>query len=149
MKKLILTLVTAGMVSLAALSGALANNRADDGFKRNMRDKLPKMTNQAIWAGTLYDWKAVDWYNLIVWAPSRKDAYLLQLETPCPSLRFVDTIGFIPQDSRITSYGASAVVVDRDVCRIGSITKLDDKSLKTWLERAKASHQAERAETAG
>jgi hypothetical protein len=130
------------LAGLFGLGGAFAEEGRDEAFKRNMRDKLPALSGECIWFNTLYDWKAVDWYNLIIWAPSRKYPYHLELETACDALRFVDTIAFTSHDNRLCGYGRDSVIVGHDRCRIGAITKLDDKGLKMWLERAKTAKQA-------
>lgn len=104
-------------------------------------DSLPDTTNQCIFFRTLYDWKPLNNTNLIVWAPSRKHPYHLQLDRPCFGLRFAHSIGFTSRDSRLCGFGGDSVLVESgggmpDRCPIGSITKLTEDSLKALLDQA-------------
>ncbi|MBL8630108.1 MAG: hypothetical protein JNM81_10795 [Rhodospirillaceae bacterium] len=101
-------------------------------------DKATDNGNQCIFFRTLYDWKALNNSNLIVWAPSRKHPYHLQLNRPCFGLRFAHSIGFTSRDSRLCGFGGDSVLVESgggmpDRCPIGSITKLTEESLKALL----------------
>ncbi|MBL8643060.1 MAG: hypothetical protein JNK21_03935 [Rhodospirillaceae bacterium] len=103
--------------------------------------RLPETTNQCIFFRTLYDWKALNNSNLIVWAPTRNHPYHLQLDRPCFGLRFAHSIGFTSRDSRLCGYGGDSVLVESgggrpDRCPIGAITKLTEESLKSLLEQA-------------
>lgn len=103
--------------------------------------KFPDTTNQCIFFRTLYDWRALNNSNLIVWAPSRKHPYHLQLDRPCFGLRFAHSIGFTSRDSRLCGFGGDSVLVESgggrpDRCPIGSITKLTEESLKALLDQA-------------
>lgn len=104
-------------------------------------DKLPQTTNECIFFRTLYDWKALNNSNLIVWAPSKNHPYHIQLDRPCQGLRFAYSIGFTSRDSRLCGFGGDAVLVESgggraDRCPIGGITKLTEESLKSLLAQA-------------
>jgi len=101
-------------------------------------ERMPDTTKQCIFFRTLYDWKPLNRYNLIVWAPSRKYPYHLQLDQPCHNLRFAHTIAFTSRDFRLCAFGGDSVVVHHgggmpERCPIGSITKLDEVSLQALL----------------
>ncbi|GEM_PF-3284661 len=106
--------------------------------------------NQCIFFRTLYDWRALNRTHLIVWAPSRKQAYLLQLDRPCWGLRFTNNLGFYSRDSSLCPYGGDAIIVDDGIgnerCTIGSITKLTDESLKSILDQAPGRRRASQDE---
>jgi len=116
--------------------------------------RLPETTNQCVFFRTLYDWRPLNNTNLIVWAPSRKHPYHIQLDRPCFGLKFAHSIGFTSRDSRLCGFGGDSVLVESgggrpDRCPIGSITKLTEESLKSLLAQAPgrgADKQAESAE---
>ncbi|MDX2223157.1 MAG: DUF6491 family protein [Rhodospirillaceae bacterium] len=103
--------------------------------------KLPDTTNQCVFFRTLYDWRPLNNRSLIVWAPSRKHPYLLELDRPCMGLKFAHSIGFTSRDSRLCGFGGDSVLVrsgggSPDRCPIGSITALTEDGLKSLLAQA-------------
>jgi Family of unknown function (DUF6491) len=100
------------------------------------RDRLPQGTLECVFFRSIYDWRAIDRYNLIIWAPNRSSPYRVQLDRPCDGLRFTDTIAFSSNlDGRLCAFGRDAVVVDHDRCPIGSITKLSQDDLDFLLSQ--------------
>ena len=124
----------------------------DDGYiLEQYPDRLPQQTRQCIFFRTLHDWKPLNRYNLIVWAPSRKHPYHIQLDRPCQNLRFAHTIGFTSNDGRLCSYGGDSILVTSggglpDRCPIGSITKLDDEGLARLLAQGRGRTLREKRE---
>ena len=119
-------------------------------------DRLPQTTGQCIFFRTLYDWKPLNRYNLMVWAPSRRHPYHLQLERPCHNLRFAHTIGFTSNDGRLCGFAGDSVLVTSgggipDRCPIGSITKLSEEGLARLLAqgRGRTLREKREAEAAG
>jgi len=93
---------------------------------------------ECIFFRSIYDWRAIDRSNLIVWAPSRRSPYHVRLATPCDGLRFTDTIAFSSNlDGRLCAFGGDAIVVDHQRCPIGSITKLSQDELNDLLARTR------------
>lgn len=114
-------------------------------------DRLPQTTNQCIFFRTLHDWKPLNRYNLIVWAPSRKHPYHLQLDRPCHNLRFAHTIGFTSNNGRLCGFGGDSILVTSggglpDRCPIGSITKLDEEGLERLLAQGRGRTLREKRE---
>ncbi len=114
-------------------------------------NELPKLTKQCIFFRTLYDWKPLNRRNLIVWAPSRKHPYHLQLDRPCHNLRFAHSIGFTSTDGRLCGFGGDSVLVTSgggipDRCPIGSITKLDEGGLERLLAQGRGRTLREKRE---
>lgn len=114
-------------------------------------DSLPQTTNQCIFFRTLYDWKPLNRHNLIVWAPSRKHPYHLQLDRPCQNLRFAHTIGFTSTNGRLCGFGGDSILVTSgggrpDRCPIGSITKLDEAGLERLLAQGRGRTLREKRE---
>lgn len=104
-------------------------------------DKLPDTTNQCVFFRTLYDWRPLNNRSLIVWAPSRKHPYLLELDRPCLGLKFAHSIGFTSRDSRLCGFGGDSVLVrsgggSPERCPIGAITPLTEEGLQSLLAQA-------------
>lgn len=158
-----LTIIAATIISLVAVGPSLAyaqntpeagqpKTANDEGYVlEQYPDKLPQTSNQCIFFRTLYDWKPLNRYNLIVWAPSRKHPYHLQLDRPCHNLRFAHTIGFTSNDGRLCGFGGDSVLVGHggglpDRCSIGSITKLDEDGLERLLAQGRGRTLREKRE---
>lgn len=108
--------------------------RTDAASKR----RLPPITSQCIFIRSLSDWRALDRYNLIVWAPSRKHPYHLELDSACHDLRHVEAISFTAgADGRLCGFGGDAVIVSSggwtDRCSIGAIHKLTMESAEELI----------------
>jgi hypothetical protein len=94
------------------------------------RTGLPTGGLQCVFFHSIYDWRAIDRYNLILWAPNRSSPYLVALDRPCDGLLFTDTVAFSSNlDGRLCAFGGDAVVVDHDRCPIGAINKLTKEQL--------------------
>ena len=126
--------------------------------------RLPPITSQCIFIRSVNDWRGLDRYNLIVWAPSKKHPYHLELDSACHDIRHANAISFTAgADNRLCGYGGDSVTVSRggwtDRCRIGAIHKLTPESAEELIaafkqmrkNRAAAARQlreAKRAEKA-
>ncbi len=120
---------------------ANAEEEQDEEKKRHplLREKLPKATQKCVFMRTLYNWKPVDRYSLIAWINNSKHAVLIELDQPCFSLPFAETIAFTSNaDGRLCSWGGDAVIVDGDRCTIGAINDWDLKTKKIKVKEAKA-----------
>ena len=69
--------------------------------------------NDCVFFSTVYDWKALDDDHLVIWAPGRKDAYLVELGSPLLGLHFAESVGFVDgnRDGRLCGYGRDAVLL--------------------------------------
>jgi hypothetical protein len=103
--------------------------------------QIPKGGKQCIYFRRLYDWQPLNDTNLIVWAPSRKFPYHIQLARRCHGLRFTLSLGFFSRDSNLCPFGGDAVLVDSgggrpERCSIAAITKLSEEALKSLQDQA-------------
>ena len=108
------------------MSGCAANEQGREG--RRFSDGT-----DCFFANTPYDWRSLDDQNLVVWAPSRRCPYHVELFGRCHGLRFTDTIAFLDRDGRICPYGGDAIVVDGispEECRIASIRRVTEHQLQ-------------------
>jgi len=147
-------------VTIASSSGAFSQEVApskpktanDENYVlEQYPERLPETTNQCIFFRTLYDWKPLNRHNLIVWAPSRKHPYHIQLDRACHNLRFAHAIGFTSKDGRLCGFGGDAIIVNSggglpDRCPIGSITKLDEGGLQRLLSQGRGRTLREKRE---
>lgn len=98
--------------------------------------------NECFWASTISNWKAIDDKTLVVWAPSKRCPYRVDLNMNCNGMHFAESIGFYDRDGRVCTYGGDAVVVPGTPvqrCSIRSIRKIDQDELQRLLPSRKNS----------
>src|SRR5580658_1324963 len=73
-------------------------------------------SDACVFMSEVSDWVVVDASTLIVYAPLRKDAYLLKLFEPIPELNFKQRVGFedSDHDGQLCGNGADYLVVRDD-----------------------------------
>lgn len=84
------------------------------------------------WVDTVHSWKVLDNRNLIIYAPSRRCPYHVELMVSCSGLRFAEHIGFRDTDARICGWGGDMLIIPHDLpvrCPIKSVTRLGGGSL--------------------
>ncbi len=69
--------------------------------------------NDCVFVRSIYDFKALDRNNLVIWAPSRSKAYLVELAMPLPELRFASRLALVDRnhDGMLCGYGMDRIVV--------------------------------------
>ena len=98
--------------------------------------------NECVFSRTIYDFKPLDRDKMIIWAPTRSRAYLVELSMPMPELKFANRIAFVDRnhDGMLCGYGMDRIVVAdsspafRTPATIMSMQRLDDAAL-TQLEQ--------------
>jgi hypothetical protein len=91
----------------------------------------------------VFDWTVVDESTLIVYAPMRKDAYLLKLFEPVPELNFKERVGFEDSDHNgmLCGNGGDYLVLRDDIgprrVPIVAFRKLTPEQLKQFLPASK------------
>jgi len=113
--------------------------------------------NECVFSRTIYDFKPLDRNKMIIWAPTRSKAYLVELSMPMPELKFANRIAFVDRnhDGMLCGYGMDRIVVAdsspgfRTPATIMSMQRLDDAALAQLeqqydvrLTRKKAPEQA-------
>ena len=68
--------------------------------------------NECVFARTIHDFKVLDRNKMIIWAPTRSKAYLVELSMPMPELKFANTIAFVDRnhDGMLCGYGMDRIV---------------------------------------
>jgi hypothetical protein len=119
-------IVTAGL--LAALCGCAADPTRPDVRPQ----QLPDMTLDCIVVRTIDDWKVLDSHNVVIYAPTRQTAYLVELLTACVQLPTAEAIGIESrQGERLCSFAGDALLVGTQRCPIGAIRPYHTESTIT------------------
>src|SRR5262245_54648909 len=97
--------------------------------------------NECVFTRTIYDFKALDRRNLVIWAPSRSKAYLVELGMPLPELKFANRLALVDRnhDGMLCGYGMDRIVVaDSSFAQPSTImgmTRLDADGLAQLEEK--------------
>ena len=79
------------------------------------------------------DFRVLDDSNLILYAPTRRQAYHVELMPACHGLRFADTIALRGRTGRLAGFAGDRVIIDRpgmpERCSVTSVRRLDEASL--------------------
>jgi Family of unknown function (DUF6491) len=93
--------------------------------------------NECVFSRTIYDFKPLDRDKIVIWAPTRSKAYLVELSMPMPELKFANRIAFVDRnhDGMLCGYGMDRIVVAdssvafRTPATIMSMQRLDAAAL--------------------
>src|SRR5688572_12458813 len=91
--------------------------------------------NDCVFVRSIYDFKALDRNNLVIWAPSRSKAYLVELAMPLPELRFANRLALVDRnhDGMLCGYGMDRIVVADSSFALPStilgMTRLDSEGI--------------------
>jgi uncharacterized protein DUF6491 len=90
-------------MSMAAGAGAQASTATDTAHAGK---------NECVFARTIHDFKVLDRNKMIIWAPTRSKAYLVELSMPMPELKFANTIAVVDRnhDGMLCGYGMDRIV---------------------------------------
>lgn len=137
----------AGLAAAASL--ALAFAASAPGAGTGSRDRLPPITKECIFERSLHDWRPLDRYNLIVYAPSRRHPYHMELDFPCEQLRWADAIAFVSPhpDGRVCGFGGDYILVGDgfvERCPIGAIHKLTPEQAEELVAAFEEAHRSGR-----
>lgn len=97
--------------------------------------------NECVFTRSIYDFKALDRNNLVIWAPSRSKAYLVELSMPLPELKFANRLALVDRnhDGMLCGYGMDRIVVaDSSFAQPSTIlgmTRLDAAGLAQLEEK--------------
>ena len=99
--------------------------------------------------GDVSDFRVLDDRNLVLYAPTRRHPWHLELAQRCLGLRFADTIRLTGRTGRLAGYAGDAIVIDGpgsrpDRCLVSRATALDEAGLEALIERfSSAAEEAE------
>lgn len=102
------------------------------------KDQSRTGNNDCVFARTINDFKVLDRSKMVIWAPSRSKAYLVELSMPLPELKFANSIAVVDRnhDGMLCGYGMDRIVVAdssaagfRTPATIMGMKRLDDAAL--------------------
>lgn len=131
------------VVLAAAMTAGCATSAAGAAGSHPVAAPLPG-TDACVFMSEVSDWVVLDPSTLIVYAPLRKDAYLLKLFEPIPELTFKQRVGFedSDHDGMLCGNGADYLLVRDDFAPqrvpIVAFRKLTPGEVKQLLPAAKA-----------
>jgi hypothetical protein len=130
----LLTLVLAAVAASGCASSRAGSQRA--------ATALPG-TDACVFIANINDWQVIDPTTMIVYAPLRKDAYLLKLFAPVQDLDFKQRVGFEDSDhnGQLCGFGDDLVVHDEIGARrtpIVAFRRLTPEQLRQLLPPAKS-----------
>lgn len=73
----------------------------------------PASGNTCIFFRTVHDYRALDRNKLVVWAPGRRSAYLVEVGMPLTDLTWANRLAFVDsnRDGRLCGYGMDRIVI--------------------------------------
>ena len=138
MKSLVFKVILVPLVAAGLAAGAAAQDSEQEDLPPRYPDRLPKMTTECMFFRTIYDWKALDPYNLIVYFNNRHTPRHIELETACYSARFVETIAFTSNnDGRLCAFGGDSVIIGDMECTIGAMHKMTSEEADELIAKYK------------
>ena len=106
----------------AVLAGGTASGEGQ-GPKDVRPEKYSPLTLDCIFIRTIDDWKYLDPYHAIIYAPNRSTAYLVELSNYCQPLQRAEHLGISShQDGQLCARDRDALIVGDQRCPITTIT---------------------------
>ncbi len=129
-------------VTLMSVAGAaLLSGCAAAGTQANTDEESESapITTDSVRIDQVRDFRVLDDSNLILYAPTRRQAYHVELMPACQGLRFADTIALRGRTGRLAGFAGDRVIIDRpgipDRCPVSSVRRLDEASLTELIVR--------------
>ena len=118
------------VASIALLSGCAAT---DTQSSSDETSESRSISTDWVRIDQVRDFRVLDDSNLILYAPTRRQAYHVELMPACQGLRFADTIALRGRTGRLAGFAGDRVIIDRpgvpDRCPVTSVRRLDEASL--------------------
>lgn len=101
--------------------------------------------NACVFFRTVHDYRALDKNKLVVWAPGRRSAYLVEVGMPLLDLTWANQLAFVDSnhDGRLCGYGMDRIVIgDTSFPQWSTITSmkpLDETAMAQLEEQYKVS----------
>ena len=130
------------LLTLALAAASVSGCASSRAHSERAAAPLPG-TEACVFIRNISDWDVIDPTTMIVYAPQRKDAYLLKLFAPVPELDFKQRVGFEDSDhnGQLCGFGDDLVVHDEIGAQrtpIVAFRKLTPEQLRQLLPPAKS-----------
>lgn len=129
LKRIALAASFAAALSACATPPSPSEQQATAKPKRGM--------DTCVFNSALDDWQALDDNTLVVWGPSKRDAYKVSLSMPLMGLKFAHQLGFADgtRDGRLCSYGRDAIILGNDsMAQRSSISYVEKLNAETLAQ---------------
>ena len=131
---------TATALALVALS-ANAALAGQDGQDAQPANQERSRGDGCVFSRNITDWQVVDNHTVVVWAPTRKTPYVVELFAPASGLKFEHTLGFEDRnsDGRFCDYGGDSIVIGGPVPErvpVSKVRRVDEQEVKLLLAQA-------------
>lgn len=131
------------IVLIASVAAALAacatppNSSPSSSSDQQANAKAKRGMDTCVFNSALDDWQALDDNTLVVWAPSKRDAYKVSLSMPLMGLKFAHQLGFADgtRDGRLCSYGRDSITLGNDsMAQRSSISYIEKLNAETMAQ---------------
>ncbi len=128
--RLMIRVMLTSVAGAALLSGCAASGTQEDSDDAS---ESRAITSDSVRIDQVRDFRVLDDSNLILYAPTRRNAYHVELMPACQGLRFADTIALRGRTGRLAGFAGDRVIIDRpgmpDRCAVTNVRRLDEASL--------------------
>lgn len=130
------------------LAAALGAHAASDASKK-------PSSNECVFVRSIHDFKALDRNHLVIWAPGRRNAYLVETAGGASDLKFAHRLALVDRngDGRLCGYGMDRIVVaDFSYpfpATVMGVTRLDAQRIAQLEEKYNVRLTRQRPETSG
>jgi len=136
MKRFIATLAIATSVAAGAASTAAWAEQGNETAAK------PKAPDTCVFSRTINNWQVIDNSHIAVWAPTRRNAYVVELAFPISGLKFENSLGFQDRnnDGQFCSYGGDSIIVGgplNERAMVRSVRKSSEDEIKQLTAAAK------------
>lgn len=124
----------AGLLLAGALGACAGQRDSSNGGAENQ----PAMTGQqaCFYRRQVQDFHALDRSSLVVFAPTRRNAYLVQVSPPSSELRFADGLAFDSRSNQVCGRAGDALLLGAGALRryaVVDVRRLEPGQLDTVL----------------
>lgn len=135
------TLSTIAAVLALVAPGVYAEEARKDGQDAQPVKQERSRGDGCVFSRSINDWQVVDNRTVVVWAPTRKTPYVVELFSPASRLKFEHTLGFEDRnaDGRFCDYGGDSIVIGGPVPErvpVAKVRRVDADEVKLLLAEA-------------
>lgn len=129
-------LVPLGLLGVILAGGCTVGTSREDSQRAAARE--PAGTSACFYRRQVSDFRVLDRSNLIVYAPSKSNAYQVQISPSSTELKFADAIAFSSRRNRICGYAGDRLIIGSGPSpreySVSGVYRLDEVGLQRLLE---------------
>lgn len=123
-----------GLLLAAALGGCAGQGASGDGMRKADAELAGQQA--CFYRRQVQDFRALDRTSLVVFAPTRRNAYLVQVSPPSNDLRFADALAFESRSNQVCGRAGDALLLGAGTLRrysVVDVRRLEPGQLDTVL----------------